>query len=400
MEAMYDRLRSLYADVGRSDSADLFPSALKDLGLAAEELQVATEELHQQNDHMNTSLDSALQQCQYYQDLFYYASEAQMVTTAEGKIVEANLAAAQLLNVPCPLLANKFLVSFVPLHERIPFRSELNRLQQSHQTKTWVTCLQPHHSQPIDLTLTVAPVQNDIKGEVALHWTLRAAATSWAMPDGSNGNGSKPVVQVEQSRPAAWQGALPDGTIALDDRPLQTYVKGEVIPLNAQTVWLVCDGLVKLSTLTENSEEIVLGLVGAAMPLSAGSIVLPVYQAIALSDVRLVRFSIAEINTSLTLAQMLLPKFHQRIQQMELLLNIAGQRRVSDRLYHLLRLLKREVGQPVREGTQLAVRLTHEDIANACCSTRVTMTRLLGDLQRQGKLTIDKRSHIILHEGF
>lgn len=397
---MYDRLRSLYADVGRSDSADLFPSALKDLGLAAEELQVATEELHQQNDHMNTSLDSALQQCQYYQDLFYYASEAQMVTTAEGKIVEANLAAAQLLNVPCPLLASKFLVSFVPLHERIPFRSELNRLQQSHQTKTWVTCLQPHHSQPIDLTLTVAPVRNDIKGEVALHWTLRAAATSWATPDGSNGNGSKPAVQVEQSRPDAWQGALPDGTIALDDRPLQTYVKGEVIPLNSQTVWLVCDGLVKLSTLTENSEEIVLGLVGATMPLSAGSIVLPVYQAIALSDVRLVRFSIAEINTSLTLAQMLLPKFHQRIQQMELLLNIAGQRRVSDRLYHLLRLLKREVGQPVREGTQLAVRLTHEDIANACCSTRVTMTRLLGDLQRQGKLTIDKRSHIILHEGF
>ncbi|MEB3339118.1 MAG: Crp/Fnr family transcriptional regulator, partial [Leptolyngbyaceae bacterium] len=73
-------------------------------------------------------------------------------------------------------------------------------------------------------------------------------------------------------------------------------------------------------------------------------------------------------------------------------------RRVQDRLYHLLRLLKQEIGQPVEQGTRFSVRLTHEDLANACCTTRVTITRLLSKLQQQNKIIFDAQRHIVLND--
>ncbi|MBD0311176.1 MAG: helix-turn-helix domain-containing protein [Microcoleus sp. T1-bin1] len=36
------------------------------------------------------------------------------------------------------------------------------------------------------------------------------------------------------------------------------------------------------------------------------------------------------------------------------------------------------------------IRLTHQDIANAICTTRVTVTRMLGKLQRQGLINRDR----------
>jgi CRP-like cAMP-binding protein len=79
----------------------------------------------------------------------------------------------------------------------------------------------------------------------------------------------------------------------------------------------------------------------------------------------------------------------RRLRQMEAILAIAGQRRVDDRLYQLLLLLQQEFGQPVVEGTRLNIRLTHQDIANAICTTRVTVTRMLGKLQQQGLIGRD-----------
>ncbi|HEY9622401.1 MAG TPA: Crp/Fnr family transcriptional regulator, partial [Crinalium sp.] len=93
-------------------------------------------------------------------------------------------------------------------------------------------------------------------------------------------------------------------------------------------------------------------------------------------------------------------QLYQRLQQTEILLNIAGQRRVKDRLYFLLQFLRRELGQPTPEGIRLQIRLVHEDIASACCSTRVTVTRLLSELQKQNKIVVDGNFHIIFKENF
>jgi CRP-like cAMP-binding protein len=78
-----------------------------------------------------------------------------------------------------------------------------------------------------------------------------------------------------------------------------------------------------------------------------------------------------------------------------MLLAIAGKRQVKDRLYYLLLWLEQQFGHQSPQGTRLSIRLTHQDLASACCTTRVTVTRLLSKLQQQGKITFDSKHHMI-----
>ncbi|MGB5963473.1 MAG: Crp/Fnr family transcriptional regulator [Coleofasciculaceae cyanobacterium] len=176
------------------------------------------------------------------------------------------------------------------------------------------------------------------------------------------------------------------------------FAKGEKIPLVSQGVWQVSQGLVQLSTIGQNGEEVWLGWAEPATFFGQAFSWLQSYHAIALSDVQLTWFSQVEINASPRLAQMVLPQLVRRIQQIEALLAIAGLRRVEDRLQHLLMLMKREIGHPVAGGTRLEVRLTHQNLANAIGTTRVTVTRLLSKLKNEGKVRIDRDRHIILQE--
>jgi CRP-like cAMP-binding protein len=181
-----------------------------------------------------------------------------------------------------------------------------------------------------------------------------------------------------------------------DGRRLHFYGKGETIPLVSQGVWQVCQGIVQLSTLCQNGEEVWLGWAEPSTFFGQWFSLLQTYQATALSDVHLIWFSLAEINASPRLAQTLVPQMVRRQRQTEALLAISGQRRVEDRLQHLLLLMKREIGESVAEGTRIGVRLTHQNLANAIGTTRVTVTRLLSKLKNEGAIGIDRDRHIIL----
>lgn len=183
-----------------------------------------------------------------------------------------------------------------------------------------------------------------------------------------------------------------------EGRRTHFYTKGEEIPLVSQGVWQVSQGLVQLNTIGQNGEEVWLGWAEPSAFFGQCFSWLQSYRAIALSDVQLCWFSQVEINTSPRLAQIVLPQLVRRIQQIEALLAIAGQRRVEDRLQSLLLLMKREIGHPVAGGTRLEVRITHQNLANAIGTTRVTVTRLLSKLKSEEKIIIDRERHIILKE--
>ncbi|MBR8836099.1 MAG: Crp/Fnr family transcriptional regulator [Stigonema ocellatum SAG 48.90 = DSM 106950] len=123
---------------------------------------------------------------------------------------------------------------------------------------------------------------------------------------------------------------------------------------------------------------------------------LSIYEATVLLDAELVSIHLAEIAVSPTLSHTLFLKISQRLKQAESFLVISSRQRIQDRLHHLLQLLAQEIGQPVEEGTRLSVRLTHEELASYCYTTRVTITRLMGKLRRQGKISFDQKNHIIL----
>ncbi len=200
--------------------------------------------------------------------------------------------------------------------------------------------------------------------------------------------------------PQASRGILENDRHELQEgRRLHFYAKGEEIPLVSQGVWQVCQGLVQLSTLCQNGEEVWLGWAEPSTFFGQWFSLLRSYQAIALCDVQLTWFSLAEINASPRLSQLVLPQLVRRIQQTEALLAISGQRRVEDRLQHLLMLMKQQIGQPVAGGTRIEMRITHQNLANAIGTTRVTVTRLLSKLKSEGLITIDRDRHIILREG-
>lgn len=175
----------------------------------------------------------------------------------------------------------------------------------------------------------------------------------------------------------------------------QSYQRGDLIPLDRTGVWQIRRGWVQLSAISMTGEEVVLGWFGSSMWLSNWLTSYPVYQAKALSASELQWYSRTEIEASGELFQSLIPQMWQHLKQIEFLVTILKQKRVEDRLYYLLGFLRQDMGQAIEGGTRLAMRLTHQDLANTIGSCRVTVTRLLGKLKERELIDFDRRGHVV-----
>jgi CRP-like cAMP-binding protein len=183
-------------------------------------------------------------------------------------------------------------------------------------------------------------------------------------------------------------------------RPCHLFKKGDRIPLQPPYLWQVQQGVVKLHMLCVDGQEVLLGLATAPMLFGATLTCLAAYQATAIVEVQLLRFSLTEIEASPQLTRHLLFTASWRLRQTEALLAITGHRRVEDRLLQLLLLLKRQMSHPVPEGHRLNIHLTHEDVANAIGTSRVTVTRLFGKLRQQELLHFESDRRIVLTQEF
>ncbi len=379
VQALQGRLDKLYQNTNTSPPPTdwLLPTALKELGTTSEELQVAAEELLQQTEAVAFLQQQLQAERQRYQDLFEFMPDAYLVTDADGKIQEANHAAATLLGIEQLNLRGRLLINFVPVEKRSTFRSKLNRLHQYSRVQDFTISMEPRTDEPFEAALTVAPVRDSLGQLIALRWILRDITAM------------KRAQSAEDSQEYDPR----------QDRPKHVYLKGDLIPLEPEQLWLVRHGLVKLSTMNELGEEVLVGLIGSSMPFGSSLTDLLTYQAIAVSEkVELVRISLSEITACPKLAQALLPQISQRLRQTESLLAISGKRRVQERLHQMLLFLKDKFGQKVGQGIRVSIRLTHQELADACCTTRVTITRELGKLQKQGKITFDSHNHIVILE--
>ena len=375
VEAMSDRLANLYQGIDTSSSLPLtlLPSALKELGIASERLEVAAQMLHQQNQKLSLADQTVEASLQRYHALLEFIPDACLLTDAAGMIQETNSAAAKLLNLPQSLLVGRLLTAFITDETRQPFEFQLQQLQQRPWKQKWQVRLQPYQGAAFNISVLVEVSHQEANQPLTLRWLLHHPI---------NGN---EVEAQEHSDSNADLGY-----------PLQLYHKGEIISLNPEVIWQVRSGLVKLTTFSHSGQEVLVGLAGEKAVFGSTLTALPLYEATALADTQLWCIPLTELATSPKLKQRLLPQISQRLKQTESLLAVYGQVRVADRLHSLLQLLKQETGQPVANGTRLSVRLTHEDLATACCTTRVSITRLLTQLQQQKKLSVDSKHHLIL----
>jgi CRP-like cAMP-binding protein len=182
------------------------------------------------------------------------------------------------------------------------------------------------------------------------------------------------------------------------EKRIYIYEKGDCIPFLASGFWQVDRGVVQLSRVDWEGNEVTLGWATANTSFGVCLSEYDRYQAVALSKASLRWFSQNEIFNSPYLSRIFMEQLNRRIVKTEELLSIASIRRVEDRLMQLLLFLQEEIGEPVAEGSRLGIRFTHQTLSNAICTTRVTVTRLLKDLQLSNKICFDSKRHIIVKQ--
>jgi CRP-like cAMP-binding protein len=181
-----------------------------------------------------------------------------------------------------------------------------------------------------------------------------------------------------------------------EKRNLVQLPAGSTVPLLRKSVWLVVRGMVKLSALSINGDEMLLGLAGPNEPFGDPLTNVEAYTATSLCDSDLLCLSCEEIGREPHLAMALLQGLAARYRQSEALLALLGLRRVEDRVRGFLELLANDYGQPCERGLRLSIKLTHQEIACALSTTRVTVTRVIGALREEGWLQIDANRRLVI----
>ncbi|MFQ3679542.1 MAG: global nitrogen regulator NtcA [Pseudanabaenaceae cyanobacterium] len=168
----------------------------------------------------------------------------------------------------------------------------------------------------------------------------------------------------------------------------------------AERFYFLAKGAVKLSRVYEAGEEITVALlrensVFGVLSLITGQRSDRFYHAVAFTPVDLLSVPIDRVEKALRenpeLPMLLLQGLSSRILQTEMMIETLAHRDMGSRLVSFLLILCRDFGVPDRDGVTIDLKLSHQAIAEAIGSTRVTVTRLLGDLRKQKLISITKK---------
>jgi CRP/FNR family transcriptional regulator len=157
---------------------------------------------------------------------------------------------------------------------------------------------------------------------------------------------------------------------------------------------------VRLSRVYESGEEITVALLRenslfGVLSLLTGQRSDRFYHAVAFTRVEMVTAPATSVRRAIeqdaSVGLLLLQGLSSRILQTETMIETLTHRDMSSRLVSFLLVLCRDFGVPGSEGITIDLRLSHQAIAEAIGSTRVTITRLLGDLRTDGLVQIDRK---------
>lgn len=168
-----------------------------------------------------------------------------------------------------------------------------------------------------------------------------------------------------------------------------TFNSGELITLQADYYWLLQSGIVKTSTWTEVGTPITLGYWSVNDLIGQPFFLISPYRVECLTQVTAGRISVEKIDRIINFIQ------HQ-IRQTEELLYILHSDKIYQRLRQILLWLSGKFGQETRQGKLIKLRLTHQDLAELVGATRVTITKTINQLEREGFLSRPQRNTIVI----
>lgn len=183
MDAMLDRIEQIRAHLAAFDQhvthapqpeqQAVLATLVEDLQTALVELQAVEEEAHDQRSAVLDIQERLQAEHRRYHDLFEFAPDGYFVTDAYGNIVEANQAAATLLNVPQHFLVGKPLLNFITLSDTNVFLAMLRRIRQSNEVLMYELQMQPRNTAPVDVSITSATMRDANSIVTAVRWIAR-----------------------------------------------------------------------------------------------------------------------------------------------------------------------------------------------------------------------------------
>ena len=149
------------------------------------------------------------------------------------------------------------------------------------------------------------------------------------------------------------------------------------LPLQPDAIWLIQTGVVRSVTWLENGVVVSSGIWGSGDIVGLRLSVSNPYEleCLTLVEATLLPVGQGQLDTNLLLAH---------IHRLEELVTIRSYRPVETMMVKFLGWLAKQFGEAVHEGQLIDLRLTHQDIAEILGTTRVTVTRVLGQLEQQG----------------
>ena len=205
---------------------------------------------------------------------------------------------------------------------------------------------------------------------------------------------------------STWQNIIDWAQIHYRDR---LFCRDEQIPTRPQLIYLVNRGVVRLVSRNEDRpepseseelqpEESFLGFVSAKKPfeiVAQSSFNICAYAHV--DQTQVVWLYWEDLKNWPGFNQQLYEAFRYQHQRKLLWLSALGQRKTIDRLTSFLMLLLEEHGIAQEGICCLPYSLTHAQIGSAIGSTRVTVTRLMGKLRRQGIISVKNDNSICLN---
>jgi hypothetical protein len=192
----------------------------------------------------------------------------------------------------------------------------------------------------------------------------------------------------------------------------RSFAKDERIPTRSGLLYLVEQGVLRLVSkgkhlhpiadesfpeADEPLNEMFLGFINAGQPFEVvdyPTFDLEVYAQV--EDTRVIWLYWHDIDNWIIFRRELLDVLRYRQKRQIVWLTTLGQRSTIDRLLGFLTLIIEECGTISESGYCLPYNITHAQISSAIGSTRVTVTRLMGRLRKQGLIVVREGNLICL----
>ena len=180
--------------------------------------------------------------------------------------------------------------------------------------------------------------------------------------------------------------------IYLETTTSRVYKRREMLPRRNNFIWKIESGVVRSLTWTEDGQVICSGLWADGDVIGGELSKLHPYEMECLTDVQL-----TEVPRSLWGDH--IDAIIRHNQTSEFLLKISHCRAKDDALRQLLSWLTNRFGEEDRHGRLIGLQLTHQELAELIGSTRVTVTRIINDLERIGFLSRKGRKLLFLADS-